>query len=234
MDDYKPQPGDVWFFAGRHWKSRLIAFLTVPAWIPSVSALLVLFAHLTIGAAYVAFDGCLIVFGLWFCIVHYKISHVGIVAPHPSADKLILYESTTLNAHPCLLMGKTIKGIQAHKLGQRRESYRGRILVARVRNGFQLDEGHRMALSDWLVGQVGREYNTLGAVVSGSRVLKRLLVPIQLTHGWLHGFCSELVLLGLKRVSLVNPGVRASWVTPARLYRICWQSDRFDFQWLKQ
>jgi len=224
-----PQPGDVWFFSGRGWKSRLIAAITLhPAKMLAIVASFVVTFFLS-HRPDCSLSAAFLVFVCFFASSH-KFSHVGIIAsdPHKIRNRLLMFESTTLNEVPCSLSGKVVRGVQAHVPWIRCEQYNGRILVASLK--IPLMDDKAMALGDWLYAQVGQSYNYFGAALSGTRFLRHWWKPL---HGKLHAFCSELVMLALKRVDIIGTNKRASRLNPRQLYDILWGSDKYVFRWEK-
>jgi hypothetical protein len=133
-------------------------------------------------------------------------SHVGILCDYRGSP--VLVESTTLCDQPCLVTGKTIRGVQAHLAEDRIATYRGRVLHYALTDECRLSSDEstlltRILLKHW----IGRPYDLAGALVSGTNFLK-------FSH-WVpypdlgSVFCSKLVArlyMRLNRLNWDDPG----------------------------
>src|SRR5579872_950065 len=162
-------------------------------------------------------------------------SHVGIICPvaaegagaapadsSPPTHTLewerapLLFESTTLCDEPCVLTGKCIQGVQAHKPDSRIANYRGRAALVRLTRAWRLDRTEIGLLHRWLMQVAQEPYDLRGALLSGTRLFKWTSLMPYPDLGSL--FCSELcaaALMRLYRMPLENPSV----YNPASLVR---------------
>lgn len=113
-------------------------------------------------------------------------------------DRYLLIESTTLNSTPCVLTGKTIKGVQAHDPNQRINDYDGRVWLYRLWPQWKLTVAESNALSTYLLRMIGVPYGELDAAEAGGNILKWLL-PKHTT--WDITFCSKLWCGALERIN---------------------------------
>lgn len=142
-------------------------------------------------------------------------SHVGIVAT--VANRLVLVESTTLAAGPCIVKRKPVNGVQAHLIDDRVRDYKGAAWVYRLAEDERetFDDIKSSKLSAILLNQFfGREYDLSGAIWSGSKFMKllRFLRVADVSTV----FCSELVARCYQALGLMNKG-NASEYSPAKL-----------------
>jgi hypothetical protein len=138
-------------------------------------------------------------------------SHVGIICWRQGAPLLV--ESTTQCDHPCVVQGLHARGVQAHYPEDRIRDYEqigGKVEVYRLVDIDRLSVAESMLLTDILMKHfVGRGtgYNRRGAIMSGTRVLKRTsLLPSNDVQESV--FCSQLVakvLMRLHRLNRTNP-----------------------------
>lgn len=172
------QPGDLAACFGRDWVSRSISFGTASLWAPK---------RLRIGP-----------------------SHVAMLCDHRGAPVWI--ESTTLCPHPCVIQGVPTSGVQAHFPQDRIRDYiddGGRVDVYRLSGIDRLSRTEAEMLSRILIKHfIGRfvRYDTGGALLSGTRLLKRTRFFPGANLDEL--FCSELVaavLMRLGRMNRANP-----------------------------
>ena len=159
-------------------------------------------------------------------------SHVAIIADRPTLTgrrERLWVESTSLCRHACLVRGRPVVGVQAHRPATRLADYAvAGAAVRRLRptpiNRFSTDEA--ALLSHILVQHVlgtPRPYDLTGALLSGVSGLsvglglgRRLCELIGADLGDL--FCSELaaaVLMRLGRMNRADPAL----FSPARLLR---------------
>lgn len=148
-----------------------------------------------------------------FGIPYWYASHVGIIGEYKGEQ--LLFESTTLSNVPCVVQGKSFKGVQAVRTSERLESYRGRVYhypIYRPLFGFEADR-----LNEFLIDKVGTPYDLHGGMRSA-------------THGlsWLESkfkgedlnfiFCSELVAAAHAKIGLLQTSSASRW-NPNRLIR---------------
>lgn len=140
-------------------------------------------------------------------------SHVGIIGEYEGEQ--LLFESTTLSNIPCVIQGRSFRGVQAVRLADRVKSYNGRVYhypVYRPLFGFESDR-----LNEFLFDMIGVPYDLHGGMRSA-------------THGlsWLESrfkgedlnfiFCSELVAAAHARIGLLQTSSASRW-NPNRLIR---------------
>lgn len=104
-------------------------------------------------------------------------------------DRLLLFESTTLVDQPCEILGKAIRGVQAHDPEKRILAYDGRVWLMNILS--PLNDLETTRLTHYLLGKLGTEYDEGGAVLAGTRLLKWLLW--QRADDRSHLFCVETV-----------------------------------------
>lgn len=139
-------------------------------------------------------------------------SHVGIVAKY-GLDPLV-YESTTFGRPECVLQGREVRGVQAHRL----EDY--------IRFGHRvwhyplkraLYEHEIQRLRYLLDRSLGTPYDLVGAVRSGG-LAYRTLQSVLRREDLASVFCSEFVADVLARVGVWSVRNAGSW-NPNRLAR---------------
>lgn len=186
--EYIPEPGDIFACWGSDWISRGISLPT--------SSL--------IGPR-----------GL-----RWAPSHVAIACQRfaPNESQCFWWESTSLTDRPCLESHRTVSGVQVHTIGARMQDYLqagGRVSVYRLSRFDKLSHDERIDLRLFLYGLIAEEYDTLGAVVSGTRLIRH----VTLWRNQLDTmFCSEMIAVVLQWLTLMcreNPSV----FTPGRLLR---------------
>lgn len=159
--------------------------------------------------------------------VRWAPSHVAIACPgwYPEHDRCFWWESTSLTNRPCLQAGKRISGVQCHDITDRMVDYvqsGGRVSVYRLSRFDALNRSDVISLrtffGECLAGEKQRDvipYDTKGAIVSGTRFLRRLI-------GWHNQlesmFCSELLAAVLQRLNLMCRDNPAEF-TPGQLMR---------------
>jgi len=149
------------------------------------------------------------------------ISHIGIVGrAEGEADKLLLYESTTLTGLPCWYAGKEVSGVQAHLIQDRVDSYKGKVWVYRPNP--ELSEDECVALSKFLRYHIGARYDYRGALRSrGTGALLRKVLP---ESGLEAIFCSEYVAAALQCLERVDLSYGGGW-SPNRLKRYLFREN---------
>ena len=143
----------------------------------------------------------------------YGISHIGIVARYQGV--LRLFESTTLCDLPCLVQGKPVSGAQVHDLDRRKNGYRGKVYHIPLKKELSFDQ--RNSLTTYLLNDVGKPYDMLGAGVSGGwflRKIKAVLRPEDLNNL----FCSEWCAAALDDINIFHTGNASTW-NPNALYQ---------------
>ena len=142
----------------------------------------------------------------------WSLSHAALIAPHPTTDELVLYESTTLYDGPCLVQGKKVAGVQAHDVEKRAADYDGKVWLYSLAAPLTPEE--YAGLRDAATSYLGTRYDRSGAFQArqaGFGWLERLCIrrPEDLSSL----FCSEFVAACLKsigrfeveNVSIFNP-----------------------------
>ncbi|QGJ71055.1 Hypothetical protein PBC10988_27580 [Planctomycetales bacterium 10988] len=143
-----------------------------------------------------------------------RFSHVGIICFHQGRPLLI--ESTTLSPFPCLLTGKRIHGVQAHDPYRVLQRGLSRIWVCRLQRHEELAPSESERLTAFLLRFLHFEYDTPGALLSGTRFLKRRWWASR--EDLTRLFCSELCAAALKHIRRF-PLVNASVINPSELIR---------------
>ena len=142
-----------------------------------------------------------------------RYSHVGGIAAYNGYT--LLFESTTLSDVPCVIAGKTVKGVQAHFPFDRMLNYPGSIWRLRLVPDWELSDDESALLTRYLLGKIGVDYSAGAAMLSGGNWLKRWICRNESFHS---AFCSQLWTGALERVGR-HPPVNAGKVNPGQLIR---------------
>lgn len=143
------------------------------------------------------------------------ISHVGICSRNvdPADPFRVLHvESTTLRDMPCVVAGHKVRGVQANDPWERIDSYDGK--VWRLRPVKPLVPKQSKALGTYLGQQLGKGYDTSGAIVAGTFFVRHWHDPDDELF-----FCDELAAMGLQNAGVLPYTFNASTITPAWF---CW------------
>lgn len=143
-------------------------------------------------------------------------SHVGCVVRH--GNKRVLFESTSLNDTKCLYSDRIVVGCQFSEplaIIGRVVADGGRVEVWRVAEGREVDTTLMDRLAFSLVRR-GASYDYLGALRSGTKVIRRWWMPDEGAHSL---FCSAAVYELLEVSGLVNQD-NAGKYSPAKLLRL--------------
>lgn len=136
----------------------------------------------------------------------WSISHVGIMGEFD--DRLLLFESTSLEVSPCEITGQPIHGSQAHDLDARLESYRGKVWHYPLYR--PLFDHERERLNEFLVSTIGLPYDFIGAFRSGGVGFSWL--ESQLRDSDLSSiFCSEWCAAGHADIGIFQTDDGAKW-----------------------
>lgn len=136
----------------------------------------------------------------------FSVSHVGIMAEH--ANALMLFESTTNTQHPCAIRRQYVRGTQAHFIEDRMATYDGKIWVYPLVKALRRNERHR--LSKYLLGTLGRPYDSLGATRSGAKVWA-ILQSMLHKESVAALFCSEWVADALRHIERFDTDHVGKW-----------------------
>ena len=147
-------------------------------------------------------------------IPRFGISHVGIMGEDTN-DRLLLWESTTLDTLPCEIQGKVFNGSQAHSLDAVLKGYKGRVSLFRLYR--ELYDAENQRLTEYLMETVGTPYDTMGAMRSAGVGLSWIesLLP---EHALSNVYCSEWVSEALENIG-VCPAGHFNRYNPNRLIR---------------
>lgn len=143
----------------------------------------------------------------------FGLSHIGIIARYNGI--LRLFESTTLCKLPCIIQGKSVSGAQVHDIKRRCEGYNGKVYNLRLKKELTPEQSKK--LTNFLVKDVGKPYDLLGAGISGGwflRKIKAILRPQDLNNL----FCSEWCASALNEIDVFHTGNASTW-NPNSLYR---------------
>ena len=110
-------------------------------------------------------------------------SHVGIVCM--DGGEPVVYESTSYDRPPCVYQGRSVRGVQAHRLDDYLKFDFARVWHYPLRRALYDDEARR--LQHVLDRALGTPYDMLGAFRSGGLALRALLRKEDLSGV----FCSE-------------------------------------------
>lgn len=138
-------------------------------------------------------------------------------------QRLVLFEATTLCTADCLLLGRPVRGVQAHDPATRIADYNGRVYRVPLRDDAPFDTDREYAIASYFLTKVGHEYDDWSAVMSATHLLKWLVGSRQQLNKF---FCDELVADALKRVSLFPMGA-ADKNAPGKFLRILLE-DYYD------
>jgi len=124
-------------------------------------------------------------------IPRYHLSHLMIIC-----DGLI-FESTTQSDLPCALRGIKFNGTQAHYIGSRVASYQGSVWHYPLSK--KLRSAETKKLYHYLVANLGKPYDSLGATRSGGKIWSIINRNL---HAESHSalFCSEWVAAALQHI----------------------------------
>lgn len=160
-------------------------------------------------------------------------SHMAIIAEKDGSP--IWIESTMLCPHPCIVQGLHARGVQAHLPEYRVHDYvarGGRVDLYRLSPIDALSKAEAALLTEILFQHFlgrGVNYDTGGALISGTRVLKRARLLSFIRDADLDAiFCSELiaaVLMRLHRMNRDNP----TKFSPAHLLRRLVKEGTYQF-----
>lgn len=153
-------------------------------------------------------------------------SHVAIACPRNDTghSRCYWWESTGLASRQCLASEQRVRGCQVHVIRDRLQDYTqagGTVCVYRLSPLDALTEDQTRLLFRMLSSFVGGDtmrhvaYDTKGAMLSGTRLLRRVLLGKNQLNTM---FCSELLAAVLQRLGLICRQNPATY-TPARLIR---------------
>lgn len=136
----------------------------------------------------------------------YGLSHVAIAADYEG--DVILFESTTLNDRPCYIRKKYVYGVQAHPIPYSIESYPGKIwhypLIKPLR------KYERTRLTEYLVKQLGKDYDYLGAGRAGGKLLAHMESLLR-QEELVQLFCSELCAAAHRHIERFDTLNASEW-----------------------
>ena len=148
------------------------------------------------------------------------ISHVGIMA-HAADGRLLLFESTTLEAMPCEISGKCFNGTQAHTLAKMLATYDGKVWHYPLYRPLYDNEDKR--LTEFLMSTIHTPYDAMGAFRSGGIGLSWIESCLRETD--LHMiFCSEWVAAAESAIGVFHTDNAGRW-NPNRLCRYLRQNE---------
>ncbi len=157
-------------------------------------------------------------------------SHVAVVAAVPKSalpsvwqdkawiDRLLVFESTTLSARPCVIYGIRFAGVQAHEIDDVFK-YAGQ--VWRLPLYDSLSNGESVRLTELAMKHLGRSYDAVGAFLSAWRLLKRILWWRTVQRNTV--YCVEYVgsiLLDVLRWRLHDPHWNSGAMTPRQFVKV--------------
>lgn len=159
-------------------------------------------------------------------------SHVAMLCPSDRSDIPLLWvESTTMCPDPCLIRGTHVSGCQAHDPANRIRTY---LAAGGWVDFWRLSDIDRLSVDEqlllrWILLEhfvkPGISYDTGGAIISGTRVLK--LAPF-LTADLESVFCSELIAATLQRLHRLNRDNPTKY-SPASLLRDLYRQGTYQF-----
>jgi hypothetical protein len=144
----------------------------------------------------------LVTFGQW----RQGITHVGIMG-YTDEQRLLLFESTTLDKMPDELLGKPVNGTQVHELSKVIESYEGKIWLYPLVQ--ELTPNQNVDLTQFLMATLHVPYDEQGAMRSAWLGLPG--IP-DYTHKDLKRiFCSEWIMAAYEQISVYKTLNASSW-----------------------
>ena len=146
-----------------------------------------------------------------FRLPYFGLSHVGIVSNHDG--KLVLFESTTYNLEPCLIMGDKTDGVQAQDIDKRIQTVDAYVYLYSLRD--ELTHLEEELLDSFLVSKLQARYDMIGAFRSGGKVFSLLEAGIH-PENMNTIFCSELCAAAHREVHRLDTK-HASYWNPSRL-----------------
>lgn len=126
----------------------------------------------------------------------------------------VIFESTSFNRPPCLIQGRAVRGVQCHNLEDVIE--RGsKMYLCSLRSELYREQENRY--NGYLRGRIGRDYDFIGAGLSGGILLKYLASwgCKESNHTM---FCSELAAEAAVITGIWNQRHYSRW-SPNSLYR---------------
>ncbi len=154
MSEFKlPKPGDIILFSGIGWKSWLVEGVTCSP-----------FSHIA-HCAYITKKDL----AKTRPVRKWKATQEQI---NDWQDGLYIVESTTLGNLPCAIQGIPFSGVQVHSYEEYVRSYYGKVWLMPLIDALSSEESQR--LTDVSLDLVGKPYDTAGAGLSGTRLLKHL------------------------------------------------------------
>ena len=145
--------------------------------------------------------------GTWG-IPFWCLSHVAVVAAHPSTGQPLLFESTLSGNRRCVIQKEHVKGMQAHYPGLRIQLYHGKVWHYSLRNTLSDKQSNR--LTEYFVGLLGVGYYKIGAFRSRATpwgLLEQYWRPENLQAL----FCAEVSAAGLRVVNEFRTGNASKW-----------------------
>jgi hypothetical protein len=143
----------------------------------------------------------------------WSLSHVAIVGAHEG--KLLAFESDECPIHPCAIRKIHTRGVQAHVIDQKIETYPGKVWHYPISRRLYPFEIHR--LNQFLHRHIGTGYDDIGAVRAGG-------LGFSWIESWLREenlsslFCSEYCAAAHREVGLFPTDNVGRW-SPNRLVR---------------
>ena len=132
-----------------------------------------------------------------------SVNHVGIVGDYK--DEKVIFEAGTLCSAPCIIQGPVFLKTQVHRLNDLYRGYWGRLYHYPLVD--PLDYHQRQTLNDFLIGEVGKSYDFLGAVRSAGSWWS-YFQGIRYPGDDSRLFCSEFCAMAHRKIGLfrtINP-----------------------------
>lgn len=138
-----------------------------------------------------------------FGIPRWHLSHVGIIAQLNGQN--LMFESTSLAPadQPCVLQGKAIRGVQVHTIEQAL-ARKGKVWLYPLSRTLYPRESRRLTYS--LMGQLGRDYDMLGAGNAGGGLFLRWARVLLGNENLDDVFCSELTAHEYSELGILPSG----------------------------
>ena len=134
------------------------------------------------------------------------LSHVAGIVRLPGESRLVICESTTTCAEPCLLCGQRHDGVQFHYIPQRIREYRGLVWRYPLKRRMTLHESRRVGA--WCMAQHGKGYDYLGAFGARETLAACLLRKPEDLQSL---FCSELWAAALREIGRLDTDNASAW-----------------------
>jgi hypothetical protein len=141
----------------------------------------------------------------------FSLTHVAPIARSPIVgDPLLVYESTTFAKRPCCRRGAWIDGVQAHPLRERIDEFDGGPVYYYAPK-VPLTPVESVIFTEYLEAQLGKSYDTWGAVRSRDMVLAAIRRLLFGEEDLSDLFCSELLAAAERKIGRFKSRNASRW-----------------------